>query len=153
MRCWSGSCCWLLAARTQHIACLLPLAAASAPQSYYYGSTKTLPACSALGRLHLDTTVVRTWRSASLLLRACWDAIPELRPLYAEFIDRLEDAIRRLSRCGVVCVSSAQLLCEPGCTQVDTGADACRLADRGGATHRLSGVARQCRAFQDGMTV
>jgi hypothetical protein len=41
---------------------------------------------------------VRTWRSASLLLCACWDAIPELRPLYTEFIDRLEDAIRRLSR-------------------------------------------------------
>jgi hypothetical protein len=50
--------------------------------------------------LQLDTCVVRTWRSSCLLLRACWDAIPELRPLYAEFIDRLEDGIKRLSRCG-----------------------------------------------------
>jgi hypothetical protein len=55
------------------------------------------PCCSAL---QLDTCTVRTWRSACLLLRVCWDTMPELRPLYAEFIDRLEDGIKRLSRCG-----------------------------------------------------
>jgi len=45
--------------------------------------------------LQLDTCTVKMWRSAALLLRAIWDAMLELRNLYADFIDRFEQLERR----------------------------------------------------------
>lgn len=45
--------------------------------------------------LQLDTCTVKMWRSAALLLRAIWDAMPELRHLYADFVDRFEELERR----------------------------------------------------------
>jgi hypothetical protein len=58
-------------------ACLLRLPVAALPQ--------------------LDTGAIQMWRASALLLRAIWDATPEMRHLYDDFIERIDDLRKKRS--------------------------------------------------------
>lgn len=44
--------------------------------------------------VQLNTLHVKVWRVAALLLRAIWDAVPEMRGLYVEYAHHINDAIK-----------------------------------------------------------
>jgi hypothetical protein len=46
----------------------------------------------------LDQFMVEVRKEALVILRALWDGVPELRPLYQEFFERFEDVVAVLPR-------------------------------------------------------
>jgi hypothetical protein len=49
-----------------------------------------LPASYAL-LLQCSSVLVNMWRESAVLLRALWDAVPAVRPVYVRFIGGMED--------------------------------------------------------------
>ena len=46
--------------------------------------------------LVLEQLRVDVWKEALLMLRVLWDGVPELRPLYMEFEERLDDVVKSM---------------------------------------------------------
>jgi hypothetical protein len=72
-----------------------------------------LPAPHAL-LLQCSSVLVNMWRESAVLLRALWDAVPAVRPVYVRFIGGMEDLYEASKRCEVMaCMHLLQrsLLC------------------------------------------
>lgn len=57
-----------------------------------------VPCHLAAALCQLDLGPVKMWRTSALLLRAVWDSVPELRPMYVDFMDRFETLESRRPR-------------------------------------------------------
>jgi len=57
-----------------------------------------VPCHLAAALCQLDLGPVKMWRTSALLLRAVWDSVPEVRPMYPDFMDRFETLESRRPR-------------------------------------------------------